>query len=132
MREEIVAQHRRLDGLFEEVRNALTQAGLASEALAALGEALSAHFEQEDRLYYPTVGSLRPEHRATVERFAADHVRFLTRLEDLSRRVEGQLLGEAAQEFERFAADFAGHEAGEEALLRTLQAEIDAARRASP
>jgi hypothetical protein len=129
VRDEIVAQHRELDGLFEGVRSAFADAGRETgEALGELGEALAAHFEQEDRLYYPTVGSLRPEHRSTVERLAGDHERFLGRLEGVAERVRHGGLEQAAQEFERFAADFARHEAAEEALLRALQAEIDAAR----
>lgn len=129
MQEEIAAQHRRLDGLFEAVRDALERAGLeTSHALADLADALAAHFDQEDRLYYPTVGSLRPEHRPSVERFKTDHQRFLGRLARVAERVRAHELGEAAHEFERFAADFAGHEAGEEALMRALQAELEAAR----
>jgi hypothetical protein len=129
MRDEIVAQHRRLDGLFEGVRNAFADAGLeAGEALGELGDALAAHFEQEDRLYYPTVGSLRPEHRSTVERLAGDHERFLIRLDGVAARVRHGGLEEAAEEFERFAGDFARHEDAEEALLRALQTELDAAR----
>jgi hypothetical protein len=129
MQKEIAAQHRRLDDLFDGVRDALARAGLESgEALAELEDALAVHFEQEDRLYYAAIGSLRPEHRDTVERFAGDHRRFLDRLEEVALRVGSGAIGEAARAFEGFAADFAGHEAAEEALLRALQAEIDAAR----
>lgn len=129
MRDEIGAQHRRLDGLFEAVREAFGRAGLeAGAALADLEEALAAHFEQEDRLYYPTVGSLRPEHRDAVVRFANDHARFLARLEKVGEGVRRRALEEASREFESFAADFAGHETREEVLLRALQAELDAAR----
>jgi hemerythrin len=128
MREEIAAQHRRLDGLFEAVRDAFSQAGLeVDDALARLGEALEAHFEQEDRLYYPTIGSLRPEHRASVERFASDHQRFLAQLATVAESVRHRELEGAAREFEAFAADFVGHEAGEESLLRALEAELAAA-----
>ena len=129
MRDEIAAQHRRLDGLFGAVRHALSRAGVEDgSALAELEEALAAHFEQEDRLYYPTVGSLRPEHRASVARFASDHERFLGRLEKVAERLRSRALEEASREFEAFAADFAGHETREESLLRALQAEIEAAR----
>jgi hypothetical protein len=129
MRDEIAAQHRRLDGLFGAVRDAFARAGLeAGAALAELEEALAAHFEQEDRLYYPTVGSLRPEHRASVERFASDHERFLGRLEKVAETLRRRALEEASREFEAFAADFAGHETREEVLLRALQAEVEAAR----
>ena len=129
MREEIAAQHRRLDPLFEAVRDAFERAAVdADRALADLAQALSTHFEQEDRLYYPTIGSLRPEHRGRVERFATDHRRFLDRLDGVAERVQRRALEDAAREFEAFADDFAGHEAGEEALLHALQAELDAAR----
>lgn len=129
MREEILEQHRRLDGLLGGVRAALARTlPEVGHALAELEEALAAHFEQEDRLYYPPIGSLRPEHRASVQRFASDHRRFLDRLEALADRIRRQAVAEAAREFETFAADFVGHEAGEEALLAALQAEVEAAR----
>jgi hypothetical protein len=129
MREEIAAQHRRLDPLFEAVRSAFERAAAqADRALAELEEALATHFDQEDRLYYPTIGSLRPEHRGRVERFAADHQRFLAHLEAIGEHVRGRGLADAARDFEVFAGDFARHEAQEEALLHDLQVELDAAR----
>lgn len=129
MRDEIAAAHRRLDAFFEGAREALAGGvpEAARRALAKLQEALADHFEQEDRLYYPAIGSLRPEHRASVECFATDHGRFLDQLERVAERVRARSLAEAARAFEEFALDFAGHEAGEEALLEALRAEVEAA-----
>ena len=129
MRDEIAAAHRRLDALFEGAREALARGvpEAARRVLAELQEALADHFEQEDRLYYPAIGSLRPEHRDSVERFATDHGRFLDQLERVAERVRARSLADAARAFEDFALDFAGHEAGEEALLEALRVEVEAA-----
>lgn len=128
MRDEIAAQHRRLAALFSALRHALEGGREAVDELAELRGALAVHFEQEDRLYYPTVGSLRPEHRTSVYRFASDHERFLAALEGVAERIRQRALAEAAREFEQFAEEFARHEAREEGLLGALHAETEAAR----
>jgi hypothetical protein len=122
MREEVAAQHRRLDGLFGELRGALGRTrDAAARAVDDLEEALAVHFVQEDGLYYPPIASLRPEHRATVQRFAADHRRFLAALHEVAGAIEHGALPAAAAAFEAFAVEFARHEEAEEALLRSLQ-----------
>jgi hypothetical protein len=130
MRGEIAEEHRRLDVLFEEARAAL-EAGpgeAAHHALVILAEALEAHFEREDRLYYPAVGALRREHASLLRSFATGHTRFLGQIDAIARRLaEGAFAG-AASELEALAAEFAAHEGQEEELLRAIEGEIAAAR----
>lgn len=128
MKRAIVEEHRRLDALFAEARAALGAGdGESSEsALAALEAALAAHFEQEDRLYYPAVAALRPEHAPSLRAFASGHVRFLAQLGALARRVREGALAEGRSELEAFALAFASHEAAEEELLRSLEVAVAA------
>jgi hypothetical protein len=126
----IMAEHQRLDALFAEARAALEpcDAAVAQRALAGLAAALAVHFEQEDRLYYPPVASLRPVHAEQVRAFAAAHVRFLAQLAEVERRAREESVADARAAFESLALAFSAHEAAEEQLLRSLEAEFREAR----
>lgn len=139
MEREILAQHRRLRGLFADVEDALEAALGASagdgagvdevrEALARLGEALDVHFEQEDRLYYPPIVSLRPEHRERIDSLAEQHTAFRERLARIAQRLEVGRLEPTAQAFRELVADFGRHEKSEEELLAALDRDAVAAR----
>jgi hypothetical protein len=129
MRGEIAEEHRRLDVLFEEARAALGAGPgeAARHALVILAEALEAHFEREDRLYYPAVGALRREHARLLRSFATGHTRFLAQLEAIERQLGVGPSAGAAAAFEALAADFAAHEEEEEGLLRAIESEVAAA-----
>lgn len=126
---QILEQHRRLRGLFTDVREAL-QAGFgledARDALARLGEALDAHFEQEDRLYFPPIASLRPEHRARIAALAEEHTDFRERLARIARDLDSDARESSAQAFREFTADFGDHEKSEQKLLAELDRHLQA------
>ncbi|MCP5055121.1 MAG: hemerythrin domain-containing protein [bacterium] len=130
MRDSIVAAHRSLDGLFESTRRSLEE-GLGAPAIDAfcrLREALEAHFEQEDRLYYPPIAALRPEARRSVEEFAAAHHVFRKKFGEIGGLLERNCLDEAGRVFGAFARMFAIHEAAEEKLVAELDRDVLAAR----
>lgn len=130
MRDTIAAAHRSLDGLFDSTRRSLEEGhgASATDAFCRLREALEAHFEQEDRLYYPPIAALRPEAREAVEHIAADHEAFRTKFGEIGAQLESGRLEEAGRAFCEFAADFSIHEAAEEKLLAELDREVSAAR----
>jgi hypothetical protein len=130
MKRAILEQHRLLDALFLGARGALASAEIGSvrDALAELGEALEAHFELENSLYYPPIRVLRPEHAASVRGFEAAHERFLRELGVIGQQAAEGALGAARAAFDAFALAFASHEAAEEDLLRAIEAEVSAAR----
>jgi len=139
MEQEILAQHRRLRGLFADVEDAIEAAlGAAAgdgagvdevrEALARLGEALDVHFEQEDRLYYPPIVSLRPEHRERIDSLAEQHTAFRERLARIAQGLEVGRLEPTARAFRELVADFGRHEKSEEELLAALDRDAVAAR----
>jgi hypothetical protein len=123
---EVRTQHRRLDALFANARDAL-QAGdapvAAREALAALRGALDAHFEQEDRLYYPTIWSLRPEQKPGLLAAVDAHQDFRARLGRIEGRIDDGELEQARAGFAELAAAFARHEREEERILDALDRE---------
>lgn len=124
MEESIVEAHRTLDVLFEGLRTVL-RAGPADDAsrqFVALRDALDAHFEQEDALYYPTIGALRPDTRPTIHAITEAHGRFREHLETIGTLLERGADGEAVQSFESFVQEFSQHERQEEALVRSVEA----------
>ena len=130
MKETIVEEHRRLEALFAETRAAFRAGSREAlrRAIPGLCEALEAHFAQEDRLYYPAVGALRPGYAASLQAFGAGHARFLAQLEEIARRIEQESLAQGEADFEALALAFAAHESSEEELLRSLESEVAATR----
>jgi len=122
-------QHRQLAILFEDTRAALDRAepGAAREPFEQLREALDAHFELEDHLYYPPIAALRPRHKAVVSGIAEAHARFRTAFGEIASALEGGVVSEARRAFAEFTESFARHEVIEEELVRALESEGAAA-----
>jgi hypothetical protein len=125
VKQAIVEQHRVLESLFAESEAALagTEAETMAEALASLRETLEAHFELEDTLYHPPIRALRPQHAPTLQGIADGHGRFLAALAAILGRVAEGAFPEARRGFEELSREFAAHEAVEENLMRTIEAE---------
>jgi hypothetical protein len=101
MQHEVREAHRRLQELYADVQETLAEEPsneAARAEFAALRESLDVHFEQEDRLYYSAIRSLRPE---------------------LAQRVTG--FAEALSEFAVLTREFGLHEASEEAMLAEME-----------
>jgi hypothetical protein len=122
MKDSISTAHRRIDALLGETRSALraSDEARASASFEHLRTALEAHFDQEDRLYYPSIRALRPDLKPTVEGFVAAHARFGRRLAEISASLAAGSLADAQQALEAFADAFAPHEVREEAMLLAL------------
>ena len=123
----VAEQHRRLDAMFEETLAAMRE-GAASDAIREtferLREALETHLAQEDQLYYPSLGALRPVHRTVLDSLVAAHDGFRSRLDAIDARLTHQDLVAAERELGAFCSAFAVHEASEERLLRGIDAEV--------
>ncbi len=123
----VAEQHRRLDSMFEELLAAMREgdeAGVVGDAFARLREALEAHVDHEDRLYYPALGTLRPKHRAVLDGLIAAHARFRVHLDEIAVRLGARDIEAAEHALGAFAGVFAAHEAVEEQLLEEIDAEI--------
>jgi hypothetical protein len=128
---EVVAEHRRLDGLFAAVRAgfvAMRQAQELPTRLRELCEALEKHFLQEEKLHYPALTGLSSEQRARLEACVAVHAQFRESMNDLNARATGGELAGAGRVFEALAEDFRRHEVREEEVLRELGGELPEAR----
>ncbi len=130
MRDSVEAEHRKLDVLFVGMRGALESGDEAQvrDAFARLRQAIEAHFDQEDRLYYPAIRALRPERSAALYDFGEAHAHFRGRFEEIAAGFESQDLERVGHNFEAFADAFAKHEVREEELLASLEAELAEAR----
>jgi hypothetical protein len=119
----ILAEHRRLDALFAEVGIALSEPGASGDAgtaFARLRERLESHVDQEDRLYYPAVRALRPEHRASIRALVQAHEGFRAQLHEIAARLDAGDRGGAEAALRALAHAFAAHEVSEERLLREI------------
>ncbi len=118
----IAAEHERLQPLFAAAHRALSgdAASPALSALAELRRELETHTAQEDRLYYPALWSLCPEHQTRLRRFIQEHERFRSRLAEITHFVTEHQLAAASDAFSTFARSFATHEVYEEELLRSI------------
>lgn len=129
MRAEIVAQHRRLDALFEDVREAFSDPDArvaAREAFGELREAVETHFDQEERLYYPAIWGLRPEKKERLRQCIDAHADFRGRMGAIGEQLDLGDVGHGARGFEALAAAFQQHEALEEQVLAELDRELAA------
>ncbi len=117
--------------MFEETRAAFRD-GDEAEAAVAFGrirEELEAHFEKEDRLYYPAIRALRPDRAEAVDRVGKAHAQFIRRFDLIVAQLQAGKREEARRSFEEFAEAFIFHEIREEDLIRSLEKEFMEARR---
>ena len=89
------AVHRSLAAMFEETRAAFRDGdeAEAAAAFARLREELEAHFEKEDRLYYPAIRALRPDRAEAVNRVGTAHQQFVRRFELIVEQIQAGKLG---------------------------------------
>lgn len=124
---DILEQHRRVDALLRDVREALRvrDAGRsAREAFTLLREALETHFEQEDRLYHPAIWSLRPTQKPALQACLRAHEEFRSMLRDVAELLESGAVEQAAHTFDLLVEGFARHEAAEEGVLAEIEHEL--------
>jgi hemerythrin len=117
--------------MFDETRAAFRD-GDEAEAAAAFGrlrEELEAHFEKEDRLYYPAIRALRPDRAEAVNRVGTAHQQFVRRFQLIVEQIRAAKLDEAKRSFEEFAEAFIFHEIREEDLIRSLERDLGELRR---
>ena len=129
------AEHRRLDAMFETLLAALRD-GASDPAVRDLfnemREALEAHIDQEDRLYYPAVRALRPVHRNVIEGLVGAHELFRAQLGEIDASLASGVVTEAGRALAAFVKAFGEHEAAEERLLHAIDEELSRALGSAP
>lgn len=133
--ERVAIEHRLLEAIFAEVSAALDDGEplpAVRDAFARLREALEAHVDQEDRLYYPAVRALRPVHRNVIGGLVGAHELFRSQLGEIDDALARGAIAEAGRALTAFIEAFGEHEAAEERLLRAIDAELSEAVHAKP
>lgn len=126
----ISSQHEKLNQLYADVRRELDRRARhnAFVCFGRLQDALEAHFEVEDRVYFPAVHGFRPEHAPLLDSLSADHEVFRTELLAIHRLLDAHELDESQRLLDGLVSRLVEHEQKEDALL----AEITASREGAP
>jgi hypothetical protein len=130
VRQAVRGEHRDLGELFLDVGRVFREPGDLEEtrdSFAALSEMLDVHFEQEDRLYYASIGALRPDLKPEIRAISEAHRHFRLELAAIADQLERGDLDSARRSFIALEARFRRHEAMEEILIRDVDAEISEA-----
>lgn len=120
----ISSQHEKLNQLYADVRRELDRRARhnAFVCFGRLQDALEAHFEVEDRVYFPAVHGFRPEHSPLLDRLLADHVEFRRELNAINRLLDAHELDESQRLLDALVIRLIAHEEKEDALLAEITA----------
>ena len=118
----LATQHRQLQTFFTVVTEELTGRSVASvqTAFSRLDDAVSAHLEIEEQVYFATLRRLHPEASEVLRGLVEEHHAFRRRIERLNDFLGRGLLESFAGAFERLSADFLRHKKREEEIVSAL------------
>jgi hemerythrin superfamily protein len=117
--DKVATQHRLIESLFRGFDSALSSGdGEAVHArLGGLAEALKAHFTLEEDHYFPARRKASPEAAEGLDELTREHTQMLGALETITRQLEADAPGRAADTFRGLVAHFSEHEDREQQLL---------------
>ncbi len=117
-------EHSELDGLVLAVEATMREGSLArtGQALEELESALDAHFTVEERVYFPLIEKLSPEHHASIRTAREGHLRIGELLSELHDLVERGELAAARRTLAQLLDGFRDHETHEVKLIADLEA----------
>ena len=120
--DQIQAQHRRLEPLFEDLSSALAGGSSRDAQTAAfrLDGAVKAHFLLEEEVVFPAIRGLRPKHQVELEVLVGDHQGLGVGLQAVIDQIIKGQLDLAAQSLESCRLAIKDHEGREEAFLSGL------------
>jgi iron-sulfur cluster repair protein YtfE (RIC family) len=118
----ISSQHKKLDELYDTVRHDLDRRArhTAYVSFGRFRDALEAHFEIEDRVYFPAVHGMCPEHRGLLDVLSADHVGFCEELLRIHKLLGSHELDESDRRLKGLVVVLRDHEKREDGLLAIL------------
>lgn len=121
-RRQIAEQHAALDDLQVDVQRALDAGGANAieDGLRALSGALEAHFELEERAYYPDRSSIGSDFAERLDELEGEHQQLRAELDDLRTAVVEGDVPALRSLFSVFAVALATHEAQEEKVMADL------------
>jgi hypothetical protein len=92
----------------------------ARDALVRFRHAIGAHFELEDRVFFPALHGLHPEEQPALEALSRDHLGLLAALQRLSPLLEEAAFESFGDGFDAFQRDLAQHERQEEGIVSRI------------
>lgn len=118
----ISSQHEKLNELYRDVARELERHARhrAFVCFGRLRDALEAHFDVEDRVYFPAVHGFRPEYASLLDALSQDHVRFRKELFGIHRLLEANELEESQRMLDQLVEELQAHEGREDALLAEI------------
>jgi hypothetical protein len=121
---QIADQHRQLHEIQARLEAAAARADREAlrDAFVRYRHAIGAHFELEDRVFFPALHGLHPAEQE-LEALGRDHAEMLAELQRASPLLEAPGLAAFDAAFAAFRRGFASHERREEALLARLSEE---------
>jgi hemerythrin len=118
----ISSQHEKLNELYADLRRELARSA-RHNAFVCFGrfrDALEAHFEVEDRLYFPAVHGFHPHEEPLLSELAREHETFRKELATIGRLLEAHEHEESEELLARLVARLILHEQKEDALLTRI------------
>jgi iron-sulfur cluster repair protein YtfE (RIC family) len=115
----IASQHRQLDVFVHEVSQALRrgQRRDCETAVFQLQGALNAHFAVEEKVVFPALHGLHPEHADKLLALERDHERLREDVDRLALAIVASDMTTAQKVLEDFDAALRAHERSEERIL---------------
>ena len=115
----ISSQHAQINIVYADLLRALDK-GAHHNAFVCFvrwRDVLHAHFEVEDRIYFPTVRNFRPDRKEVLEQLEREHAEFRSALDRIERYVSINAIEETREHLAAFVDVLLRHEGVEEALL---------------
>lgn len=119
---QMAAQHRHLEPIRELLTRAL-QRNAQEEAQTAFDryrEAIEAHFDLEERLFFPALHGLHPDRAEDLDALSREHERFLHEMGEIYESLCECKLSECAEAVDGFLSALTGHERREERLVVSM------------
>ncbi len=112
-------QHKQLDTFFEMVMSALERGSLngARVSFVRFCDALEAHIDLEDRVFFPALRGLRPDLTERLTRLVEEHTAVRLELDQLRDLLAAGSAETFSKRFERLGAFLGEHERREDELL---------------
>ena len=130
----ISSQHEKLNQLYAELHREMVR-GARHNAFVRFGrfrDALEAHFEVEDRVYFPAVHGFHPAEAPLLDELGRDHEAFRRDLIRIDRLLEAHELEESSEQLAGVISRLVVHEQKEDALLARIASRSSAAAAGDP
>ncbi len=117
----ISSQHEKLNFFTSALADSLLHQSpqQAIEVFQRFEDALTAHLDLEEQMFFPALQGLRPDMDADLLQLIREHERFREALQRLARSIEASDLEQSRSDFETLCGELARHEAREEEIMKT-------------